>query len=141
MKSKSNILFLLLFILLINCNPNKYKTEEYDCDYSNCQTSEPILGNLNIKLTVDEKNKEVPLYLYRGYFEDNIIVDTFFAENDEININANLNTLYTIVAEYYKNEDTILVFDSNTIEAFSVAYCDSFCWTVKKTSLNVKLKF
>lgn len=132
---------IFLFVIFATCNSNKYKTEEYDCDYSDCETVEPMVGDFFIKLTINDENSNVPIYIYKGNYEDNNILDTIFSEKDELYYEADLDKLYTLVAQYYKGNDTILVFDSKNFEKFSTYYCDSLCWTIKPTNFNLKLKF
>lgn len=135
------LLFIIIFSFVCSCNEQKLKYDDYECDYSNCNTSKPDTENLKIKLTLNSENTKIPLYIYKGKFEDNIIVDTIFAESESFLYEVSVNNLYTIVAEYKKNDDTIWVIDGTTIETISNVVCDSTCWTTKGGNLNLKLKF
>jgi hypothetical protein len=128
-------------LLVESCKTDKLKYEEYDCDYSNCMSEEPTLGELDMKLTINSENLLVPLYIYRGNLEDNIILDTIFSDSENIKYEVGLNFLYTVVAEYIKNNDTILVVDGTNVEKISGYYCDSLCWNIKGGKLNLKLKY
>jgi len=141
---KSYIILLfscLMFCIIIGCQSEKLKYEETDCDYSNCETVEPMVGSLEIKLTINTENKKVPLYIYRGNLEDNIIMDTIYSESENYKYETILNNFYTVVAEYIKNNDTIMVVDGTSLEKISGYNCDSICWDITGGKINLILKF
>lgn len=127
-------------MLLLSCG----KSESVDCenpDYSNCNTIEPIDGTMHIIVTKLEKTSRVPLTLYEGKF--GAPVRTVF--NDTVttvdtSINLELNKDYYAVAKYIRDGKTIYAVDGDYFKKVSRDVCDSVCWSVKNSEIDVRLK-
>jgi len=52
----SIIFYCLILCIIESCQNEKLKYEETDCDYSNCKTEEPMVSQLDIKLTINSEN-------------------------------------------------------------------------------------
>lgn len=141
MRFRHILILLIIFSIFSACRTEKLKEEVYECDYSNCNTVEPQSGELEIKLTINSENQQVPVYIYRGNFEDNIVVDTIISEDEFFKFDVSLNCFYTAVAKYIKVNDTIMVIDGTEIKKLSGYNCDSLCWTVTGGKINLKLKY
>ncbi len=66
---------LLWLFLLPGCESNYISSPE-DClnyDYTDCNTSEPSVVPLHIKLSINSENPVVPITIFRGKLENNNI--------------------------------------------------------------------
>ncbi len=144
---RSNGFFLLLvfiFILIIfNSCEQTFVNSPEDClnyDYSDCNTTEPTLVPLNIKLTLNDENLSVPLIIYKGKLEENniIIIDT--ANSESYNVMLAPDNYYTVKARYISGNDIIYAIGGDNVKKIRNQVCDSICWTTQEGNVNVKLK-
>jgi len=138
MKINHTILFLII-LFTISCD-KPYVDCEYP-DYSNCITVEPENGKLQLKITINEENKRVPITLYYGTYENQVI-----CINDTLEVPKKTYTLpadvyYSVKAQYKSGNSTINAIDGGFLEKKSYKVCDSICWVVKNIDLNLKLKY
>ena len=115
-----------------------------DCqypDYSSCITKEPDAGKLKIKVTINEENKAVPVILYYGNEENNVIriIDTLYMTEKEYILPVNV--YYSVKVKYKSNNKIINAIDGGNLEKKSYLVCDSTCWVVKDVNLNLKLSY
>lgn len=146
MLKKINVIIVLTALLLNSCN-NKMKSYYYDddCDYYNCNSVEPFYTYLEIDFSRTLENPNPNIYIMLGDFEDNNIIDTIKTDTIEdylfsTETSVLLNYNYTVYAEYYVGNDTILAIDGAFVHKESYTECDSTCWKVKNNYFNVKLK-
>ena len=134
------LILLCSVAFFIGCN----KSSNVDCenpDYSNCNTIEPENGNITILVTKLEKTSKVPLALYKGKFgspEDLVFYDTISVVDTSVVLD--LNNDYYAVATYLRNGKTIYAVDGVYFEKKSKQECDSTCWSIKNTEIDVRLK-
>jgi hypothetical protein len=132
--------FTLLTVLLITSCNSTY-TDCENPDYSNCKTTIPENGTMKIEVTINAENPKVPIVIYSGNIENNIIqLNDTLTENSK-NITLPVNNTYSITAKYKSNGKTIFAVDDDKIKATSNAVCDSTCWSVTNGSVNLKLKY
>jgi len=136
---KAIFISLLFLAALIACDK-----PVVDCqypDYSNCITHEPDSGKLKVKVTINGENSAVPLVLYYGKTENNIIckTDTLYASDKEYKFPANV--YYSVKVKYRSGSKIINAIDGGNIEKKSYLVCDSTCWVVKDVDLNLKLSY
>lgn len=133
---------MILFLIVVSFGCNK--TSNVDCenpDYSNCNTVEPVDGNLTILVTKQDKNSRVPLTLYQGKFgspEGLIFYDTITVV--DTNVILELNKNYYAIASYQRDGKTIYAVDGVYLKKESRQECDSTCWSVKNSEIDVRLK-
>ena len=129
----------LIFSMLTSCNSTYTDCE--NPDYSNCQTSIPSTGTMEIEVTINDENPKIPITIYIGNIENNQIekLDTLIEGSKKIILPV--NQTYSVTAKYKKNGATIFAVDDDKIKASSKAVCDSTCWDVSNGSVNLKLKY
>jgi len=135
-------LFQLVFVLVIlsSCDRDKpYIDCEYP-DYSKCITLEPQYGYLDILLTFNDENSAIPVTIYYGQPEQNIVClyDTVSSNKAEYVLPA--QQYYSAKAEYKSGNKIIHAFDGKYMEKKSYKICDSICWVVKDVELDLRLR-
>ncbi len=136
-----SILFLLPLPFFFSCE--RTTQADVDCstyDYSDCNTVEPIFGDIHVKLTINDENKKIPLIIYAGKLEDNDIVLIDTAYSNIYDTLLPVDDFYTVKAEYKKGEKTIFAVDGDNIKKSKTKTCDSTCWSIKSASINLKMK-
>lgn len=142
MKKKYFTFSLIACLSISSCNDNT-DSDSVDCstyDYSDCITSEPYDGRMNVKLTINDENPKVPISIYRGKLEDNdlYLTDTVYKENYDTLLP--IDYFYTVTAEYKRNGEKIFAVDGDNIKKSHANVCDSVCWDIKTGSVNLRLK-
>jgi hypothetical protein len=139
-------LFILLFGLIVfsftSCKQNSFYNSE-DCanyDYSDCNTTEPLLVGLNIKLTINDENLYVPVTVYEGKMEDNLVVLTDTVSTSKYNILLPPDKYYTVKARYKKGNTIIYAVGGDKIKKSHTTTCDSTCWSTDEGNINIELK-
>ena len=109
-----------------------------NCD---CQiVEEPTTYDVKLKVTINDKNPEVPITIYFGNIERNNVATTITATQALTTVNLKLNHDYTYMAKYLKGSDTIYVPVKSRLKK-SVYLCnDDSCWTIDNSVINLKLK-
>lgn len=130
---------LVILIFIISCD-KPYIDCEYP-DYSNCLTQKPEKGKLKVKVTINGENTAVPLVLYYGNVENNVVCinDTLTTSEKEYDLPADI--YYSVKVKYMSHNKMINAIDGGKITAKSYLVCDSTCWVVKDVDLNLKLKY
>jgi hypothetical protein len=126
------------FVLLFSCNNSKVDCNEYNYD---CKTEEPFNGDLLIKLTINSENSKVPIWVYRGEYNDTsdlLYMDT--VNKTEVHITLPLNVNYYAKVKYKSNTKIIYAVDGVFFKKYSKSVCDSTCWYIKNNVLDVRLK-
>jgi hypothetical protein len=134
------LLTIMLLASLITSCDKPYVDCEYP-DYSNCITEEPENGKIIIKLSINALNKAIPVTIYNGRIENNVVyfTDTVYVSSKEYIVPA--NNYYSVKAVYKSGNTIINAIDGAYIEKKQYAVCDSICWVVKDVALNLKLKY
>ncbi len=143
------IILIIVFLSIFNaCSKNNIKGYYYedDCDYYSCNSVEPFFVDIDVLFSRTAENPNPTIYLMLGNFEDNKIIDTFYTDSVEdylfrMDISVPLNMKYTVFAEYYVDNDTIVAIDGDFVHKDSYTECDSTCWKTYNTRFNVKLKY
>jgi len=140
---KFSLVLSVLFIVYICISCNKNSNSNVDCqtyDYSDCDTQEPTEGNLHIKLTINDENPSVPIVIFRGKFQENIIVAYDTLTKGTYDTLLPVNNFYTVSAKYIKSGKKIIAVDGDDITKNKNKTCDSVCWSVTDGKTNVMLK-
>lgn len=118
-----------------DCSDGNYKP--YDC-----LDREPSEGILRIEVTLDGLNPVVPIEIYYGDYENNLLyfvdtLDTFAYEywvpNGDYSVKAKYN------ARINNRLVTVYSIDGGNISSSSTSYCDGDCYTEGRLVLNAKL--
>jgi hypothetical protein len=115
-----------------------------DCanyNYSDCNTTEPLMVGLNISLTINDENIKVPITIYDGKVEDQIIVLNDTVGTTKYNIMLPPNKYYSVKVRYKRGNQIIYAFGGDDIKSKRTTVCDSSCWTAQEGNVNVELKY
>lgn len=143
MKKIVIVLMLCLAPIAFFNSCEKNLNNDIDCssyDYSDCDTAEPVYGNVHIRLTINDENAKVPLTIYVGKLEENLVVVTDTASSASYDTILPINKFYTVKAEYHRGSKTIFAIDGDETTKSKTKTCDSTCWSVNQADVNVKLK-
>tara|TARA_Y100001972_G_scaffold129224_1_gene195400 strand:+ start:6437 stop:6844 length:408 start_codon:yes stop_codon:yes gene_type:complete len=125
--------FSMALILLITC---------VNCDgcFSSCDSG-PFFADLQIKLTINDENKDVPIEVYRGLYDDGILIIQDTISDDDLldgrviyNLEAGLD--YAAAATYNDGAKTIIAIDGGEMSLASTE-CD--CDYPTNLTLNLRL--
>ena len=135
--------FFLFLIFFINGCDFLADNSEEGCDPApfNCDETQPTEGNLFIQVTINGKNTQVPVYVFRGDFELNdLVLDTVLSTSG---MTLNLPIIdegYSAVAEYVQSDgDTVIAIDGDDIDFDEDEYCDKTCYGSATGRIDVRL--
>ena len=97
-------------------------------------------GLLIIRSTLNLQNDSVPIYVFFGDLEDDQLDTFFYAKSTMKSLIRPLGE-YSVVAEYLRGNDTIVVFDGDDIDTDDTEYSDKTCWEREDAEVDVRLKF
>jgi hypothetical protein len=133
MKINSIILFIVLSAGMVSCEKLKLSTDCYD--------EKPVEGELTIKVSVPPGNEAVGVNIYRGKYENNMLLFTDSVRDKEITYFLPVNSFYTVSAEYERDNKTIFVIDGGKISVKKQTNDDgSVCWNLYNVSIDLRLK-
>jgi hypothetical protein len=128
-----------VFLSLTFCERQEPSDGSFDC--SKCYQDEPAMGPLTIYITINSENQRVPLVIYRGDIESNVIeyVDTSF--QSEYWVDVPVDEYYSVKAEYKDGEKTIYAVDGDKLKLKKNATsCDQECFYFDGGYLDVRLR-
>ncbi len=131
---KRFVLILIILTIAISCSDDFSNS---DCS-SNCESSEPTQGQLNISLTINKENTKIPIAIYIGKIENNNLYDTDTAYSSSYSTTVDINYYYSVKATYKSGSKTIIAIDGDDVKSIN---CDSACWKVEDGSFDVRLKY
>ncbi|MEI6765249.1 MAG: hypothetical protein WCM76_06370 [Bacteroidota bacterium] len=137
-------LSVIIFALCVVCCGCKSSVSEQDCqsyDYTDCETTEPVAANLNIRLTINAENPWVPVSIYRGRVEDSVLVKYDSIKEEKYSVLMETGSYYSVVARYISGDKIIYAIGGDKVSKSSQTTCDSICWTVTEGNVNVELKY
>jgi len=123
-------------LLLAGCNDDEGKGYAP----ADCQRVKPGTGYLIVQCTVNNAHPSVPIKMYRGDYDQGIVVlrDTLAAPETEFEMPV--GTRYSVMATYLSGADTVLVLDTAELSVDSDDYEDATCYYVKTKRIDVRLK-
>jgi hypothetical protein len=140
---KRRIIHIVVFILLILF----FSCERYDpvnvgeVDCYECYSLKPEWVRLNVKLTINNENKAVPLVIYIGNIEDGNVdwVDTSYSDDYWVDVHP--DAYYSVTAEYKDGNKTIFAVDGDRVNLnYSDNSCDEPCYYATGGYIDVQLK-
>jgi hypothetical protein len=145
MRCTSKILIIIFGLVVFgsaSCKQSSFYNSE-DCanyDYSDCNTVEPLLVGLNIKLTINDENLNVPITIYEGNADDNVVVLNDTVSTSKYNILLSPDKYYSAKARYKKGNKIIYAIGGDKIKKTHTSVCDSTCWSTEDGNINIELK-
>jgi len=135
--------FLLTGLLLFAASCKDATKDTVDCstyNYSDCKTQEPYSANFHVKLTINSENTLVPITIYKGKLEENVIILRDTIAETTYDTLLPVNNYYTVTAKYKVGSTTVTAVDGDNVSNSHTKTCDSTCWSVTTGSAKVKLK-
>ncbi len=134
------LLILCMAGLLLPACDDKIRTLEIDC--SECYQEKPDSADIIIHLTIDSRNNKIPLTIYRGTINENIIEYFDTAAASPYYLYVPVGKEYSVKAKYSVNGKTIYAVDGDKLRVKHVSdVCDTDCWVIRGGELNAKLKY
>ncbi len=132
----------LMIYGLTSCRQNTFYNSQ-DCanyNYSDCNTTEPLLVFLNVKLTINDENLKVPLWIYEGNADNNNLVLTDTMTTSTYSVLLPTDKFYSVKVRYKKGDKIIYAIGGDKIKKSHTSICDSTCWSSEEGNVNVELK-
>ena len=127
------------FIMVFACN--EYLGLTVDCD-DECFDYKPDTADLLIYVTLNEENPEVPIVLYRGNVERNLVdwIDT--VTESPYHLPSAVDQYYSLTAEYKVGNKKIVAVDGDRMKAKDASEsCGYECWIITGGYIKVELKY
>lgn len=106
-----------------------------------CYDEKPTEGELKIKVSLISGNDAVGVNVYKGKYENNMLLFTDSVREKEVTYFLPVNSFYTVSAEYIKEQKTIQVIDGGKMSVKKQNNDDgSVCWVLGNVSLDLRLK-
>lgn len=144
---KTHLIFYSLIIVsalaAASCNSFfQTEDEEYcaDYDYSDCDTREPSSAHVTFRLSEVSSDYLIPVKVYKGNFEEGSVVFEKDIAGESFTVALPVNETYSATAIYESDGKTITVLEGTTLTKNSETKCDSTCWSVSGTSVDLRLK-
>jgi len=117
--------------VFLNCNDS---TNECNKGYkpSLCEETAPATGTVEVRVTLSDMNSSVPITIYRGKVEQNVVVfrDTLTGSSKQYLLD---NAEYSVRAVYKAfvggSLVTVYSIEGGTLSADSKEYCDGTCYS------------
>ncbi len=136
------LLPLIVSLMFVSCKRNS-QYSSVDCasyNYSDCNTTEPLKAGLNITLTINADNPQVPITIYQGKIEEDSIVLTDTITTTKYNVLLPPDYYYTVKARYLSGQNIIYAIGGDNVKKIKNLVCDSICWSTEDGYVNVELK-
>ena len=105
-----------------------------------CIEQKPVFGTLHLQITINAENPTVTVTVYRGNYDDGIVVATEPFTSETGSIDLEVDDTYSATARYKRGEDTILVLDEGYISTSSEEFRDATCWSVHDGYVDLRLE-
>jgi len=131
---------MLILPLLVCCSDYD---EELDCYHRpvDCRTTSYTEGELTVRVTIDEENPEVTIYIYSGEVDpENLPVPVHTATVDDESYTITLDIgEYSAMVEYTLGGDTVIAFDGDSIGNSKEDYCEGPCYELVNGEIDLVL--
>jgi hypothetical protein len=129
-------LLLIMIIGLTGCKDALF----VDCN--SCAIDEPVDGEINISLTINDLNQSVPITVYNGKFEYNNIYYTDTVKTSSLVVIYPVNQYFSVTAKYKSGTKTIIAVSGGELKTKkNSGSCQNDCWTISNGDIDVKLRY
>lgn len=135
-------LFVLLAPALNGCD--FWTDNDEDCEPApfGCVDVRPTTGQVIVRSTINGKNLQVPIAVFRGDFEKNDLVLRDTLTGSGATYELPVDQYYSVVAKYLqKDGDTVIAIDGDDLSVDTDDYCDKDCYDVDEARIDVRLLF
>ena len=131
---------MLSLMLLASCERlENVSVPGFDCYY--CYQDKPEWVRLNVSVTINSENLYVPITVYIGDIEDNVVdwVDTTYNKNYWVDVRP--DRYYSVKATYKDGAKTVFAIDGDKVKLkYNSTDCDAPCYYQAGGYLDVRLK-
>jgi len=109
-------------------------------DCSQCYQVKPEWGRLSVVLTINDENPRVPLSIYIGNVEENVLdwQDTAFSKDYWVEVKP--DRYYSVKAEYRNGSKVIFAIDGDEVKLnYTTTDCDQDCFYQSGGHVDVRL--
>lgn len=106
------------------------------CDECTCDANQ-LIGELKIRLTLDEENPEVLITIFEGKIENQDTIFSGYVVDTEIFLDLDANVYYSATAHYVKSGRNYVAVDGREMTT-STDECD--CEYANNRTLDLRLK-
>ena len=113
--------------------------EGFNC--ADCYQAKPTWVRLSVFVTINSENPYVPLTVYIGDFEDNVIdwIDTSY--NNSFYLDVKPDRYYSVKAEYKDGSKTVFAIDGDKVKLKeNTTDCDAACYYQTGGYIDLRLK-
>jgi len=111
-----------------------------DCD--KCFSEKPTVAVLNIKVTINAENKNVPIIIYQGDIEESNIIEQDTISYSNYQIGVSIGEYYSVLVRYQSKGRTIYAVDGKKPRTrIDNNSCDNQCYIILGDELDARLKF
>ena len=129
---KTRFLTILTCIVLLSCS-----TQDSDCDPDiYCDTVPYDYGYIDVKLTYNGVG--IPIILYKGYLEDNVILEIDTAYGDLHYFYQEVGERYAVEAYYPEAGNTVIALDGGKLVQDDFYNCGDRCYNEPTLDLDLK---
>jgi hypothetical protein len=137
MRILSKIILITIILFCFSCEDQGLIVKCADC-----LNDEPGDAVLDIKLDSNNSSFETIVNVYEGNVEDSVLYATLKTHISSASVKVTLNKKYTVTATYKEQNDFYIAIDSATPRVrFEKSQCDSPCYFVYDTVLNLRIKY
>lgn len=130
------IITIIAMVLIKSCSIENLL--EFNC--SECYPDKPLDSWVKLHLSINEENTEVPITVYLGPPENEVIVLEEVASKETHYIYIENETVYTVVAKYKVDGRTRLVFNKIETKIFyDYESCNEPCYWVSGAIANMRI--
>jgi hypothetical protein len=110
------------------------------CEY--CYQTQPDTGDLIINLTIDKRNSEVEISVYKGKLDQNNLDTVFYGLDDTVYIGMKVDQYYTVTARYKTSDGkTVIAVDGAELTTTrDYISCDQVCYWAEEF-YDVRLRY
>jgi len=133
---KKYFAFLILILLVVSINSSCNKTDP-NCQIStSCYTEKIDSGDVTINISYEAGQPGVPVILYDGYVEDNVILwsDTLYQSN--ITFYLPVGKRFAAEAYYVTSNQTIVALDGSKLKDNTNEECNITCYQFPTLTLD-----
>ena len=107
---------------------------------ADCQRVAPETGRVDVEVTINSANQRVPVTIYRGRLEDDVVVQQDTLSTPATHFALSPGVVYSVTARYVTGDDTIVALRSDYLELEYADYDGARCWWVEPVALDLRLK-
>jgi len=140
-KHISSIILIVILAVSIKFSGCEQEDLDFYIDCDDCLSNPPDTADLIVYLTINDENPYVPLVLYLGDYEDNVIdyIDTAYEETHYIPSEMGID--YSIKAIYQKDGEPFVAIDGDKLRTVDgEGECYPPCYVIRGGTLDLKLK-